>query len=192
MKLDMKEELMRQVGMMTVRGRNITTYSGMPFWPQEPSVDDVRLSDIAAHLSCICRFGGAVGPDKWYSVAQHSVLVSLHVPHKYALEALLHDAHEAYVGDMVRPLKEMHHNRDDIERMVDKVIREKYALPAECSPEVMKADGEALETERRDLFSGGGIVDWGCSNFKAWDTKIVPVGPREAYEMFINRLWEIM
>lgn len=79
------------------------TYSGGKFWPLDPRVEEVHLEDIAHHLSMICRYGGAVS--RYYSVAEHSVLVSLYVPPEYAKEALLHDAAEAYVGDLVRPLK---------------------------------------------------------------------------------------
>lgn len=98
------------------RGYNQTTASGYPFWSLDPRPEDIRIEDIAAHLSRICRFGGALKEKAFnaagsyefieiYSVAQHSVLVSQRVPQEFALEALLHDAAEAYVGDMVKPVK---------------------------------------------------------------------------------------
>lgn len=119
-------------GSRTSRGYNQTTASGYPFWALDPRPEDIRIEDIAAHLSRICRFGGAVkssvavegtldgfyrageapeGAMLWnvsfaiYSVAEHSVLVSRNVPQEFALEALLHHAAGAYVGDVIKPVK---------------------------------------------------------------------------------------
>lgn len=109
-------------GADTGRGLNQTTASGKPFWVADPRPEDVRIEDIAAQLSRICRFGGAlkdgyyedwsmgIDAGTWvhfetYSVAQHCVLVSHNVPPAYALEGLLHDAAEAYIGDMIKPIK---------------------------------------------------------------------------------------
>ena len=109
-------------GADTGRGLNQTTASGKPFWVGDPRPEDVRIEDIAAQLSRICRFGGALKDGEggfsygsWgqynysvyeiYSVAQHCVLVSRNVPPEYALEGLLHDAAEAYIGDMIKPIK---------------------------------------------------------------------------------------
>lgn len=93
-------------GAKSRRGYNQTTASGRAFWSLDPRPEDVRIEDIAAQLSRICRFGGALKPGvSFYSVAQHSVLVSYNVPEEYALEGLLHDAAEAYVGDVIKPIK---------------------------------------------------------------------------------------
>ncbi len=79
------------------------TVSGRRFYPLTPSAEDVDIRDIVRGLSMSCRYGGQVRA--FYSVAEHSVHVSERVSPEYALEALLHDAAEAYIGDMVRPLK---------------------------------------------------------------------------------------
>jgi uncharacterized protein len=93
-------------GPRTNRGYNQTTASGFPFWVLDPRPEDIRIEDIAAQVSHVCRFGGAVKRGvEHYSVAQHSVLVSEHVAPEFALEALLHDAGEAYVGDIIKPTK---------------------------------------------------------------------------------------
>jgi hypothetical protein len=79
------------------------TFTGHAFWPLDPRVEDVFVEDIAHHLSNVCRYAGAAR--SFFSVAEHSILVSQHVALEYALEALLHDASEAYLGDVIRPLK---------------------------------------------------------------------------------------
>lgn len=85
------------------RGEWILTFSGERFYPFSPAPEEVKTKDIAHALANICRFNGHTRG--FYSVAAHSVHVSRLVPPEFALEALLHDAAEAYVGDMVRPLK---------------------------------------------------------------------------------------
>lgn len=83
--------------------------SGRVFWPLDPRADEVHIDDIAQALSNVCRFGGRCS--EFYSVAQHSVWVARYVELRrpgrplLALHALLHDAAEAYLGDVVRPLK---------------------------------------------------------------------------------------
>ena len=73
----------------------IATYSGNRFYFDDIMANDVNIQEIAHALSHLCRFGGHVR--EFYSVAQHSVLVSLLAPPEHALGALLHDATEAYV-----------------------------------------------------------------------------------------------
>jgi uncharacterized protein len=84
------------------------TYSGIAFDYNSNDCSQITIEDIAAHLSKICRFNGAC--KEFYSVAQHSVLVAKDLKYlgydiKHQLYGLLHDAAEAYVGDIVRPFK---------------------------------------------------------------------------------------
>lgn len=84
------------------------TFTGRGFDPLNPRAEDVQLEDIAHHLGNTCRFGGAT--PKFYSVAQHAVLVALMVLEAsrrpdWALLALHHDSAEAYIGDWPRPIK---------------------------------------------------------------------------------------
>ena len=82
----------------------IQTFTGRQFWPLEPRADEIFIEDIAHHLSNLCRFTGACR--SFYSVAQHSVLVSLCAPPgENPLWGLLHDASEAYLIDVARPVK---------------------------------------------------------------------------------------
>lgn len=79
--------------------------SGRPWWPLDPRPEDFSIEDIAHHLSMICRYGGATR--FFYSVAEHSEIVSRHVPPELALQGLLHDAAEAVVGDTIQPIKSL-------------------------------------------------------------------------------------
>jgi len=83
----------------------IATYSGRIVYPLSPDPADLDIEDIAHALSNQCRFTGHT--KYFYSVAQHSYLASLYVPQKWALWGLLHDASEAYLSDMARPIKKM-------------------------------------------------------------------------------------
>lgn len=81
----------------------IQTFSGRQFFPLEPRVEDVCIEDIAHGLSNLCRYAGHC--ECFYSVAQHCLLVSRVVPREHALRGLLHDASEAYLIDVPRPIK---------------------------------------------------------------------------------------
>ncbi len=81
----------------------IETFTGARFSPLRPDPALVRVADIAHSLAYTCRYRGHCS--RYYSVAEHSVLVSRYVPSHLALEGLLHDAAEAYLGDVPRPLK---------------------------------------------------------------------------------------
>lgn len=77
--------------------------AGDPWWPLDPRPEDFNIELVAHHLAMNCRYGGAVR--HFYSVAEHSVLVSHFVPPQFALHGLLHDRGEAVTGDFIKPLK---------------------------------------------------------------------------------------
>lgn len=81
----------------------IRTVSGRYVNLLDPDPSTICIEDIAYHLSNICRFTGACVP--FYSVAKHSVVVSYLCPPEVAIHGLLHDATEAYLGDISAPLK---------------------------------------------------------------------------------------
>jgi hypothetical protein len=139
----------------------IVTASGKKFYFDRPE-QAIYIVDIAHALSMICRFGGHV--KSRYSVAAHSVHVSRLVPPELALFGLLHDAAEAYVGDVVRPLKELLPSMRPIEKRVERAIYERYISttpPTEDAVRAIKhADLVALATERRDLVEHEMADDW--------------------------------
>lgn len=144
-------------------GEWFETYTGRKFFPFDPSPDDVCLEDVAWALANICRFGGHCL--RFYSVAQHSVWVSHHVPQELALQGLMHDAHEAYTGDMIRPIKIQLRKvagmvYDCMEELVQGAITMKLGgaiVTAEAAAQVKLADNRALATERRDLRKPSGF-----------------------------------
>src|SRR3954454_351254 len=99
-----------------LRGDWMQTYSGRRFYPMNPRPSEIDPVDIAHALSLLCRYGGHV--DRFYSVAEHCVLMSQAVAPENALAALLHDATEAYVCDVPRPLKRQLPGYAAIEAMV--------------------------------------------------------------------------
>lgn len=178
-------------GKKTSRGHNQGTSSGLPFWSAAPRTSDIRITDIAEHLSRICRFGGALRSDiAHYSVAQHCCLVCDHCPTGWELEGLLHDAAEAYVGDMIKPMKLLFDDAapgawEAVEGRVDTMIRLKFWLPATISPEVKEQDFLAVATEHRDVQTPG-TVDWGTLP-EPWPEIIEPWSVFRARAEFMYR-----
>lgn len=125
----------------------ILTASGEYFYFDGPHTFDVNV--IAASLSKICRFTGHCR--RFYSVAQHSVITSEIVPEEFALEALMHDATEAYLGDVSSPLKRRLIDYQVLENRIEASMRAHFDLPMLQSPEVKRADLIMLATERRDI-----------------------------------------
>lgn len=164
----------------------ISTYTGKHFDYINISADDICIEDIAQGLSNECRFAGQI--DSFYSVAQHSVYVSLIVPPEYALEALLHDASEAYCKDIPSPLKALLPEYKEIEKRVQKVICYKWDIPRTISDVVHYAGLTMLATERRDLEVDGDNVWPHLKDIPASDLiNVSPLLPIQARAMFIHR-----
>lgn len=127
----------------------ISTYLGKRFHPLQPRTADVEIEDIAHGLAYQCRFNGQTRV--FYSVAQHSLMVASLVSPELRLAALLHDAAEAYLGDMVKPLKALLPEFAAIEDEVSRVIGERFGVDLAHHPLLKRADLIALATEKRDL-----------------------------------------
>jgi uncharacterized protein len=175
-------------------GEWMPTFTGGRFWPLDPRPEEVKIEDIAHHLALICRFGGTCREP--YSVAQHSVLVSRIVPTEHALWGLLHDAAEAYLGDLPRPVKrlpELYCYRSAEEEIM-RVICRRFGLSPEMPAAVKIADEVLLATEARDITSNRqDIRTWRLPEEPLPDT-VVPWHWREAEERFLNTfhsLWAV-
>ena len=164
----------------------ITTITGKHIDFANITPDQFCIKDIAAGLSNTCRFTGQLA--NFYSVAQHSVYVSQIVPPEYALEALLHDATEAYMGDITSPLKAMLPDYKAIEKRVDAAIREKFGLPPVMTIDVHHADLVMLATERRDFEISPGCGFPELAAIDPHDDIIIqPLTPPQAYHQFMAR-----
>lgn len=134
----------------------IMTKSGTRFYFQRPTPEMVNIYDIAFALAGINRFTGHTR----VTVAQHSVVGSYQVPPWFALEFLMHDAGEAYINDVNRPLKNVLGRKyRRIADRINRVIRAKYGLPLTKSDPVHLVDRRMCLTENRDHMSNQGI-DW--------------------------------
>lgn len=135
----------------------IETYTGEQFAPFDPDPGRIHLADIAAGLAHTCRFGGHC--DRFYSVAQHS----LHVSHeldgrRLQLIGLLHDAAEAYLGDVPRPVKAELELFGRAEEAILAAVWEAFDLSPPTEDEwatVMQADDRLLAYEAPRLLSDG-------------------------------------
>ena len=183
-----KFDTSKMVGKDGPRGYNQTTSSGAPFWVADPRPQDIRIYDIASQLARICRFGGALRDDvEHYSVAQHCCLVSDHLPPELALEGLLHDAHEAYIGDMIKPIKvQLGVEWKILEGRIEAAVRRRFGLPEHMTPAVKEQDYLAVATEHNQLQPYSPTVDWGTPP-KPWPDIITPWPAFRARSEFLRR-----
>lgn len=131
----------------------IVTISGRRVDVLNPDPGQIDIGDIAHGLSMICRYTGHV--HKFYSVAEHSVLVSELVRHfggqrDLQLSALLHDATEAYVTDLARPLKHLEELREyrEIENYVARAIKTRFKLAIDVNhPAIEHFDNSIAQDE---------------------------------------------
>ncbi len=188
---------------MTDRGPWIPTYTGKRFFPLDPRPEDICIKDIAHALSHIGRFGGHTR--EFYSVAQHSVLVSLHVSQDWSRQGLLHDAAEAYVGDVVAPLKPgtyfftHSHNSEGplfyfttVEDRIQFAISQAfdvYGLQESTHPMVSEIDKRLCLTEA-NLLMADGTEGWPLADeYEPLGVTFDPLPPKEAETLFLAR-WE--
>lgn len=138
----------------------IPTVTGRLVDLRNPDADEIDISDIAHALASICRFTGQTG--EFYSVAEHSVLVSREVPEELALAALLHDAHEAYIGDISRGMKgalwcdELQEANVELEAVnwrIASIVRHRFGVSGDDHPEIDEADNRMAATEFFQLWT---------------------------------------
>lgn len=130
----------------------IQTHSNIKFHLLDPRPEEICIEDIAHALSMQCRY---TGHTKFhYSVAQHAYYCSLIVAPEFKFEALMHDASEAYICDMSRPLKHYTLCGEEylkVEKKIEQAISKKFGLPETMSPVVKWADNAMLYAEKRQL-----------------------------------------
>ena len=177
-------------------GSWIQTYSGIAFYPLDPRPEEIVIEDIAHALSMTCRFSGHTR--EFYSVAQHSVMVSRLCDPRNALWGLLHDASEAYLNDIARPVKhapELTFYRE-AEKQLQLFIAAHFGLGNVEPPDVKLADTQALGVEALELLYP--LVNPDKWNWCTRDC-FTPIGtkiercwaPAESEERFLERFQEL-
>jgi 5'-deoxynucleotidase YfbR-like HD superfamily hydrolase len=167
----------------------IQTYSGRRFNPIKPNPNAIVIQDIAHALSNICRFTGHC--KEFYSVAQHSVLVSYICNEENALWGLLHDQSEAYAQDLPKPLKCLPEfaTYREIEKRIQKAGCQRFGLSEQEPTDVKRADILLLATEARDLMSPL-HPDW-KSPVEPLPFRIEPWKPARAKTEFLKRFYQL-
>lgn len=169
------------------KGDFIQTYSGRKFWPLDPQPDEVHIEDIAHALSNICRFNGHVR--QFYSVAEHSVFVALNTPIEHRLAALLHDATEAYLCDLPRPVKHCVVGYAEAEHRVWLAVAQRFGLSEEL-PGIVKVNDNRILLDEREQFMHPTKDDWGL-NCKPLGANLRGWLPREAEAAFLETFWTL-
>ena len=133
----------------------------------DPRPEQFQFADVAGALAKICRFGAQC--PYFYSVAEHSVICAAVAncdlaPLECQRAVLLHDAAEAFLGDVVKPLKIMLPEYHAIEKRMERVIQEKFSVDFEqWDREIKEIDHAVLIAERYALFGRDG-VEWSGEN----------------------------
>ena len=157
-----------------------------------PNPDDITVRDIAHALSHICRFTGHT--DTFYSVAQHSVLVSKMVPEKYAMDGLMHDATEAFLGDISTPLKSLLPEYQKIEKNFHVIIAYKFGIDFVIPKEVKDADKQICFNEKLSLLPKTELDSeyWGKYGDLNQTFTVSPyASPIMSYNAFMDRYLEL-
>lgn len=154
----------------------IRTYTGLYMNVFDPTMDMICIEDIAHALSQIPRFGGHL--PEFFSVGQHSINCSLAIEEdgfkEHALAALLHDAAEAYMLDMPKPIKKRLPQYNEIEKNLMCLIFQKFGVDYPLDPKIKEIDNEMLQIEWDDLM------------FARYD-QIKPLSPKVVEKGFLNR-----
>lgn len=165
---------------MTRRGDWMQTFTGRQFWPMDPRPEDIFIEDIAHALSMQCRYAGHC--IRFYSVAEHSVHVARAVSPENRLWALLHDASEAYLLHIPRPVKPWLDGYEEAEAAVILAVMQRFNLLGPKHFEVAEVDRRIIGDERANLSP--------CVT--EWRTKHEPLGvelrfwsPAEAEREFL-------
>ncbi len=178
--MEKRQTVLDKQGLFEGSGR-IQTYMGNQIDPLNPDPKDVDIRDIAHSLALQCRFTGHTR--EFYSVAQHSVLVSTMVPERDRVWAILHDATEAYLADLARPIKlqpgfgEMYKEAEG--RLMD-AIADAFGIGREMPASVKEWDTHLLGAEMRDMMTG---LDMPTK----YTDRIVGWKPLEAEQMFLSK-----
>lgn len=173
---------------MNITGPTIALRSGCYFSFASPQHSDFTIEDIAHGLSHICRFAGQTV--KFYSVAEHCVHVSNIIGEGDQYVGLMHDAPEAFIGDVVKPLKNLLPDYQTIEDRVEAAVMERFSVPLPFPQTVKIADVEMLRCEKLQAMNNQD--NWQDQvTSKIADIKLQFWSPKEAKQAFLERFNEL-
>lgn len=170
----------------------IETYTGVAFDILAPTEEMISIDDIAHALSQMNRFTGHCRFP--YPVAQHSRIGSYLVPDEHALAFLLHDASEAYCGDMNRPLKHFSAAGDAyraVEAKLQSLIYKKFGLSEEEPKIVKDVDNMMLYAEKQQLMHSPDFKYQWSETQEAADIKIIETSFYDNKKLFLDRFFEL-
>ena len=191
----MQAEVMSDVGLhrdVMRKGASIILSSGKSLYFDKPDPKVMDPDMIGLALAKLCRWTGQCL--EFFSVAQHCVLVSKLVPEEHAMAGLMHDASEAFIGDINRPLKfAMENSAPGVLRGIEDALHEalakRYGFQFPHDPCVKVADNLSLATEKRDILPYDSTPWVGMP--EPLEAPLRPVGPKGAYTMWMNRFEEL-
>jgi hypothetical protein len=166
------------------RGPTITLRSGAEFDLLDPWGSDFTLHDVAHGLAHICRYAGQCSG--FYSVAEHSILVS-EVAAGCEMQALMHDAAEAFLGDVTRPLKQLLPEYKKIEANVEAAIFARFGIEQSARSAVKAADLRVLAAEQQQIMPAGTDAWAARSGVYPAPVKVRFLPPETACERFLWR-----
>lgn len=154
-----------------------------------PKPDQMTFADIAGALSKICRFGGQC--DRFYSVAEHCYHCAMQAKNdgrdlEDQKACLLHDAAEAFIGDVVKPLKIMLPDYSEVEMLMEDCIANKFDIQSPIHI-VREIDHAMLIAERRRMFSRDEVIWSGEETVRSLSIEFKCWSPSEAEQMFVLR-----
>lgn len=167
----------------------ILTVSGNYFNFLDPDSSTYTIEDISHALSHINRFTGHTRVA--YNVAQHSVMVSHLVPPDLAMTGLMHDASEAFLGDVSSPLKQLLPEYKAIEQQVEASIFKKFGIPFPMPREIKVADLIMLASEQKSLMPDINH-EWAIlKGINPLNVEIKPWGAKKSKRKFLERFYEL-
>lgn len=169
------------------RGDWLQCFSGGKFYPLDPRADEMNILDIAHSLSLQCRYAGHCL--RFYSVAEHSVLLARYVAPEHRLWALLHDASEAYLVDVPRPIKGDLAGYREIEARIMGVVSETFGLRGDMPAAVHDADIRICVDEKAQNMAAGPM--WGIDGLETLGVKLQFWSPAEAEAAFLDMFADI-
>lgn len=171
------------------KGDWIQTYTGKKFYALDPREDEIDIEDIATALANTCRFAGHC--INYYSVAEHCLLMSYMFEDKaLALDALLHDATEAYLTDIPRPIKKSLPQYVELEDALCEVIYSKYSIKYPIDSRVKEIDSRILVSEARENMKVPPL-DWNLPFEPIENVEFKYYEPAVAKKLFLERFYEL-